>query len=563
MVGCTSRFKQLLNNGLVLLTLTSSLAVYSAPSKLINIRILGMNDFHGQVTAGKNLNNHPVGGAAVLASYIKAEQKGMENNTVITMSGDQTGAAPPASGLLKDEPSILFLNTLGNHYCSTQDRMAPQCNVVATVGNHEFDKGFQGMTEMLNGRSTGPTNGWTSLPTYPGTNFPMISANIVDAATGNPLFTPYVIKKIDGVTVGFIGAVLKDAPTIIVSHNITGIKFLEEAQAINHYIPEMKAKGAEVIVVLLHQGGNQKPYEGNTQASSTVEGPINEIVKQFDDAVDVVMAAHTHQFINAYLPNRTGKKVLVTQAHSYSAAFAEVNITFDREAHHITNKSARIITAYSDKGPGLSPDPAVAQLIKQAEDNVRPVVEAHIGTSQTALSKKTSNAGESNLGDLIADSFRNKMHSDMAFINPGSMRTDIPAGDINWGQLYAMSPFENSVIKISLSGSDVAALLEQQWQSDRTYILQISGINYTYNAHNASGHHVTSITVNNQPLQNDRLYTIATNDLLYNGGDNFTVMMKGHVIETNGTDIEALTQYIKSLPQPFNEKIDGRIKLSQ
>jgi 5'-nucleotidase len=287
MVVCASRFKQFLNKGFVLLTLTSSLAAYAAPSKPINIRILGINDFHGQVTGGRNINNHPVGGAAVLASYIKAEQQGMEENTIITMSGDQTGAAPPASGLLKDEPSILFLNTLGNNHCSTQDRMAPQCNVVATMGNHEFDKGFQGMTEMLNGRNTGPTNSWISLPTYPGTNFPVISSNIVDANTGNPLFTPYVIKKIDGVSVGFIGAVLKDAPTIIVGHNIVGIKFLDEAQTINRYIPEMKAKGAEVIVVLIHQGGNQKPYEGNTQLSTTVEGPINDIVKQLDDAVDV------------------------------------------------------------------------------------------------------------------------------------------------------------------------------------------------------------------------------------------------------------------------------------
>lgn len=533
--------------------------IQSAFAKAITIKIIGINDFHGQITTGKNRNNHPVGGAAVLTSYIKDIEKNNEGNTLIAFSGDQTGASPPASGLLKDEPTILFLNTLGNAHCTFENRLDPLCNVVGTIGNHEFDKGYQNLLEMQNGRNSAPTNHWLPIARFTGANFPFISANIVDAATKQPLFTPYVIKRINGINIGFIGAALHDAANIIVAPNISGIEFLDEAQTINHYLPEMKAKGADIIVVLMHQGGNQKAYEGFTQPNTTVTGEITDIVKKLNDDVDVVMSAHTHQFLNAYLPNAHGKQILVTQAYSYSVAFAELSLSFDTDTHQLLNKFARIITTFADKGPGLNPDKEVSQLIKYAEDNVAPIVNAYIGTSQSLLSKKANRAGESNLGDLIADAFRNVTHADVAFINSGSMRTDISPGDITWGQVYTMLPFENAVIKLSMKGSDIAALLEQQWQNDRTYMLQISGITYSYNTNNSQGHRVSSIKINNQPLQVNQMYSVATNDLLYNGGDNFTMMTKGKYIETDGKDIEALVAYIKSLPQPFNVAIEGRI----
>src|SRR3990167_214119 len=114
----------------------------------------------------------------------------MEKNTVITMSGDQVGASVPASGLLDHEPSILFFNTLANEYCAS-DKMAAKCNIVATVGNHEFDNGRIAMFDLMNGSNRPPKNGWIDLPVYPGASFPHISANIVSADTGKTLFPPY------------------------------------------------------------------------------------------------------------------------------------------------------------------------------------------------------------------------------------------------------------------------------------------------------------------------------------------------------------------------------------
>ncbi|MHB1947549.1 MAG: bifunctional metallophosphatase/5'-nucleotidase [Gammaproteobacteria bacterium] len=533
---------------------------YSEPSQSVLIKILGINDFHGQVTAGRKVGNHPVGSAAVLASYLKESQKQTQDGTIFTMMGDQFGASPPVSALLKDEPTILFLNSLGNSSCTPQNRLDPQCNMVATIGNHEFDKGQKHLFEVIYGRSTPPTDSWIPLSSYPGANFPFISSNIVNTKTGQLIFPPYVIKKIKGISIAFIGAILKDAPSVIMPRNIEGLKFLDEADAINHYIPEIKAQGVDAIVVLIHQGGFQQAYSGATQDATKVEGPIVDIVKRLNDNIDLVMAGHTHAFTNAFLENAHGKKILVTEAYSYSTSFAEVTLQIDKIHHRVEKETARIITAFADQAPGTTPDPEVAKLIKYAEVNVQPKVEAVVGTLQHDLTKMTNSAGESNLGHLVADSYKNSLHTDMAFSNPGGLRADLSAGKVTWGDLFSVMPFSNQLVKTELTGKDIYALLEQQWQPTRTNILIISGLSYVYDQQKPAGSHVVAAFCNGQPLVLDKMYTIGTNDFFLNGPDGFTVMKNAKLLDSGDLDIDALVNYVKNLPQPFTSEMDGRIK---
>ncbi|MCW8406079.1 metallophosphoesterase [Legionella pneumophila] len=189
----------------------ASVNQHSTDSPTLNIKILGINDFHGQISSGRTVKNEPVGGAAILAAYIKEAQLGMEDRSIITIMGDLVGASPPSSGLLNDEPSILFINSLGNNQCKPESRMNPLCNIVATVGNHEFDKGQKAMFDLIYGTNNPPTDSWISLPSYPGSSYPYVSANIVDAKSEQPLFPPYIIKRIHNIPIAFIGAVLKDA----------------------------------------------------------------------------------------------------------------------------------------------------------------------------------------------------------------------------------------------------------------------------------------------------------------------------------------------------------------
>ncbi len=117
----------------------------------VPVQILAINDFHGQISAGKKVKGRPVGSAPVLAAYLKKEQQEFSGFTFVVHAGDQVGASPPASALLQDEPAIMFLNLLGNGQYSNRDRLNPRGNLVATLGNHEFDEGLKELQRLLEG----------------------------------------------------------------------------------------------------------------------------------------------------------------------------------------------------------------------------------------------------------------------------------------------------------------------------------------------------------------------------------------------------------------------------
>src|SRR5262245_62911344 len=131
--------------------------------------------------------------------------------------------------------------------------MNPACNMVGTLGNHEFDEGRVELLRLLNGGNfaTGP---FLQDP-YQGARFPYVSANVVDEISGQPLIAPLVVKEVHGIKVAFIGAVLRQTPTIVTPTGVAGLTFLDEANAINAYVPGLKAMGVRAIVVSFHQGG--------------------------------------------------------------------------------------------------------------------------------------------------------------------------------------------------------------------------------------------------------------------------------------------------------------------
>jgi 5'-nucleotidase len=365
---------------------------------------------------------------------------------------------------------------------------------------------------------------------------------------------------VDGIKIAFIGAILKNAPDVIMPKNVIGLRFLDEADTINQYIPEIKAQGVNTIVVLIHQGGlKQEPYAGDTQQDATLKGDIVDVIKRLDDSVDVVMAGHTHLFHNALVTNQHGKSILVAQANSYSSDFAEVTLTIDSKTDKVLKKSARIITSFADAGPGLSPDPEAARLVNQASETVAPMIQEKIGVLQNDLPKTGNAAGESTLGNLVADALRFHLHTDIALQNPGGIRADLHAGDVTWGHLYAVNPFGTPLVKMTLTGEQLYQILEQQWTPNNTIILQVSGMRSTYDDTKPIGQRIVSVTVGGFPVARDRLYTVATNGFLAGGGDGFTVMRQGHVeLTTQEVDLEVLIDYIKSLPQPFTATYEDR-----
>ncbi len=373
----------------------------------VYVKILAINDFHGQLTPGQTLNAHPVGSAPVLVSYLKsAMASGTADSTIIALPGDVVGVSPPESGLLLDEPTLLFFNTLANPYCTIVPNPPDvSCNMVATLGNHEFDYGVPELMRKMQGG-----DGTTDIPhlvdPYPGTKTPYVSANVVWKANNTLIVPPYILRNVSGVRIAFIGADTTKTPGIVMADNIEDVTFLDEAESINRYIPEIQAQGVHAIVILLHEGESQSLYDGPTRHNETVTGRVMESVPRLDRDIDVVLSGHTHQFTNAYLTNAGGNSVLVTQAYSHGQGFADIDLTIDRATGEITGKSAQIVPAYADMPPGTSPDPATAGILAVDENVTATRIDRQISVAALDITRGQDPAGESALGDPVVDSQR-------------------------------------------------------------------------------------------------------------------------------------------------------------
>lgn len=496
----------------------------------LHMKILAVNDFHGQLSTGRVVANKPVGGAAYLAAYIK-QRRAQVQYSLTVHAGDEVGASAPVSALFQDQPSMEFMNMLGFD--------------VGTVGNHEFDEGLAELYRLVKG-GCHPTAGC-----WDGVNFPYITSNVVDTRTGKTIFPPYWIVNVSGARIGFIGAVLKDTPSVVIPTAIAGLEFRDEADSINAAVGDLHKQGVHAIVVLIHQGGLQNQQTGQ------LTGDIVSIVQRLDPDIDVVVSGHTHQFTNAVV---NGK--LVTQAFSYSTAFADIDLTIDRAKRDIVDKKAEIVTTFNE---GVTPDPDVAALVKTYEDKVGPLINRVVGTAVGPVSPTQNAAGESALGNLIADAQRAAMNSQFAFMNPGGIRAPLDAGPVTYGELFAIQPFANSLVKMTLTGDQIYTLLNQQWQpqgdgSVRTRFLQISGLSYTWNDANPVGNKVVEVRgPDGQPIGRTTPYTVVVNSFLAVGGDLFSVLTSGTDRSTGPVDLDALVQYVEKLPQPFSAAIEGRI----
>ena len=164
------------------------------------------------------------------------------------------------------------------------------------------------------------------------------------------------MKVVNGVPIGFIGALLHDAPSIILPSSIEGLRFLDEADTANKYARILRGLGVRSIVLLLHQGGFQTSYAGETDAGApAVTGSVVDIVSRLDDDFDLVVSGHTHAFTNTILKTAGGAPVLLTQAFLYSTAYTDIDLEIDPVTLDVVSKTAKVVTTYGDEGPGLTP----------------------------------------------------------------------------------------------------------------------------------------------------------------------------------------------------------------
>jgi 5'-nucleotidase len=544
-------------------------AAQSELSTAITLRVLTFNDFHGnlQPPAAPD-GGRPAGGAAVLAAYLKAERARAPADTLIIHAGDLLGASPPITRLLQNEPAVQFLNLLAGAQCpygeATQffaaDRWREHpnpCHVIGTPGNHEFDAGPAELLRLLQGGNAkaGPylENPWR------GSRVPYVCANVLDKRTGRTLLPPYTVVVIDSVPVGVIGAVLKETPTLVPAWATADLVFTDEAAAINAAARELQARGVHTLLVTIHQG----VVPVATGNGFEWHGPLQRIVSQLDPGIDVVISGHTHNFTNALWPDHAGKPVLVVQDYSYGVAFGELTLKLARASGRVIAKSARVLPAWADAGAGLHPDAGVARLTQEAVNAVGPRVSRVVGHSAAAVTRSMSAAGESMLGDLVADAQRTALQADIGLMNPGGLRADLPAGSITWGDVLTVHPFSNRILKITMTGGQLLAVLEEQWSKDPAAIprvLKTSGLYYEWDPRQPHGAHVVrACDSRHAPIRATATYRVAVNDFLVGGGDDFQGFGGLRVDQVGPLDAEALESYLQASHGEVRRPVGPRI----
>ncbi|HLG83615.1 MAG TPA: metallophosphoesterase, partial [Bradyrhizobium sp.] len=282
------------------LAFASSARADGAP---VELRILAINDFHGNLMpppGGIRITDPSdrtrkitvaAGGAETMASLVKQLREG-HKNTIFVAAGDLIGASPFLSAMFHDEPTIESLSMMGL--------------AIASVGNHEFDEGKDELLRMQNGGCHPLDKCYRPDHRFAGAGFHYLAASTLDRSTGKTVFPPYEVREFDGIPVAFIGLTLKGTADIISPAAANGLEFRDEADTVNALVPELKARGIEAIVVLIHEGGYPT---GDYNECPGISGAIVDIVKKFDRAVDVVISGHTHQAYNCEIDGR-----LVTSA---------------------------------------------------------------------------------------------------------------------------------------------------------------------------------------------------------------------------------------------------------
>jgi 2',3'-cyclic-nucleotide 2'-phosphodiesterase (5'-nucleotidase family)/predicted AlkP superfamily phosphohydrolase/phosphomutase len=523
-------------------------------------QLLGINDVHGNLTDNGLTYTDPytgvkdvAGGIATLSTYLKKAKATDPKDTITVEAGDMVGASPPASGLLRDKPTLDALNAMHID--------------VGTLGNHEFDRG---VTEMLRQVNGGQSTVDPSI-TFNKLNFPVVDANVISDATGKPLLQPYTIKSIGGVPVAFIGATTITTPTIVTTGGTTGVHFIDEATAINGVVKQLEKSGVHAFVAVVHEGGSQSTFP-----VGTVNDRINDIAQHLDPAVSVLISGHSHTVVDTRVNN-----TLVVQASSFTRAFDDIHLLMDRNARTIAATWASIVPVWENtpplstdpSAPAVAPDPKVKAIVDAAVTATNPITQQVINTAAADVPSQrdggSTAAGESPAGDLIADAQRFYAHTDLAFVNTGSVRAGLQAGQVTYGDLFTMQPFQDDVVDtFSLTGAQVWALLQQQLAAGTGGIMQISGLHFTYTGSQGSGT-ITGVWLgaagdNSSPIPNDAStsYTGTANSFMVGGGDGFTVLEgAGNIVQTADAELVPLVAYVGTLPNPFTYTTDGRIAI--
>ena len=494
----------------------------------VEIDIVTVNDFHGRLEASP-----PAAGAAVLGGLVD-QVRAQNPNTLFVSAGDSVGASTFTSFIQNDEPTIDALNAMGLD--------------VTAIGNHEFDQGRADLDDRI----------------IPNSDFPYLAANVYEAGTTDPAYDEYFVAEVDGVRVGFIGALTQDMPELVSPAGIASLEFGDIAEATNRVAAQLSDGDvsndeADVLILLVHEGAASADVASATDASV-----FGDIVNGVNGNVDAVVSSHTHFRYDHEIPVPGTDRIMpVIQGGQYGEAYGKLDLTLDP----ITKELLSIEAAVAPLIGSAEPNAVVAQIVADAVafalvagNKSLGEIDADIRRAVTTVNGE-NRGGESVLGNLVADAqlwATDDLGTDVAIMNPGGLRADLafastgavdPDGNVTFREAANVQPFANTLVTMDLTGAQLRSVLEEQWQptgASRPFLkLGLSStLDYTYDPAAAVGSRISTVLLNGETVTDDQVIRVVTNSFLSSGGDNFFTLAEGTNRSDSGRiDLEAFVNY--------------------
>ena len=527
----------------------------------VTVGIIAINDFHGSLEpprqsieapdgAGRTVRV-PAGGSAFLASAIDSLRAKYPHHLTVS-AGDLISASQLASSIYLDEPTIGVFNRIGLDFNA--------------VGNHEFDRGRNELLRMQRGGCAQLTvRKPCQVEQFTGAKFQFLAASTL-TESGQTLLPGYAIRTFGSgrqrVRIGIIGLTLQGTSDLVTPGGIKGLRFAGEAATINALVPMLKAKGADAIVVLLHQGGQQdKASDPNGCTGFT--GEIRPILDQLDPRVDVVVSGHTHRaYVCNYAELNPAHPLLLTSAGVYGELVTDITLEIDPAAHRVVNKRAANTIVQSTGYVGalgpVNPTARYPQFAPRAD--VAAYVQTYVDASKQFAQRPAGHlAGPASgrvAAALIADSqlaAARPAGAQIALMNPFGVRAAlVPGSDgtVKFGDIYAVEPFGNTLITQSLSGAELKAVLEQGFDANGPIqpLIPSAGFTYRYDLSRPVGDRITALMLGGQPLDLAADYRVTANNFLAQGGDSFSLLAKQRDGVIGVVDLDALQAWLEAVP---------------
>lgn len=523
------------------------------------VSILQISDYHGQLVplseaadnvsgGGASNPTFAIGGAAFLKPWFDLYRGEAKEGSLTVAGGDSVGATPPISNFFGDKPTIEIMNMMG----FTSDGL----------GNHNFDAGQTYLrTELI-----------------PLANFPFLSANIIDPATGQPPaeWQRSKVFNFEGFKLGVVGFSNEDLTTLIFPGNLDPFVVTPATAAVNAETARLRSKNVKVVIVVGHEGAT----------AGTLTNPTGPLISLADNVqgVDAVLGDHTDFQVLAIRPNG----VLVTENRSRGIRFTRIRLVVDASTQSVVYKTADWHRPWNI---GVTPDPAIQARIDDLNAQLAPIFNTVIGNSTVYIPRADAcgnGAGrtcESLVGNLTTDAMRVAYNTDFAITNSGGLRADLtcpttdnpsdfcppytpPPFPISRGQVLAVLPFGNVVATLSINGAELKTYLENgvsAMPAVNGRFAQVSGLCFTYDISAPAGNRITSVvrqaangacTATPVDLTAGSTYTLATNDFMAAGGDGYPVVTPR--ITTQDFMDEALADYVAA-NTPVSPAIQSRI----